>query len=323
MPEIFGETGAYYIVGFEPETPGRQDDTRSIEVKVARADVRVFAQRQYMTRAVPKASSVSRGAEAPVSLEKALRGSAAECQQAADVVRCGIRRLRHGKGERSCQRRRWRVRQRRESAMPLEFAVTAVNQTGRQVAYARETATVTFKPATLNRRTEANVQTHVELPPGEYEVRVAVSDPATGVSASVFGPVTVPLFGRASLSMSDVIVETTGRTAAVSASAIPVPATTTRRVFEQDEEVRALVQVYRALSAPTAIAPVSVRTSMSTRQGRAIRDQLLALTAKNFTNRRAGLALDIGELPPGEYILKIEAAVEGHNAGHTLWFTVQ
>ena len=54
-----------------------------------------------------------------------------------------------------------------------------------------------------------------------------------------------------------------------------------------------------------------------------MRDQVLVLTAKDFTNRRAGLALDIGQLPPGEYVLKIEAAVEGHNAGHTLWFTVQ
>ena len=68
----------------------------------------------------------------------------------------------------------------RETAMPLEFAVTAVNQkTGRSVAFARETATVTFKPGTSNRRAEGNVQTHIELTPGDYEVRVAVSDPAT------------------------------------------------------------------------------------------------------------------------------------------------
>ena len=155
------------------------------------------------------------------------------------------------------------------SAMPLEFAVTAVNQTGRQVAYARETATVTFKPVTLNRRAEANVQTHVELSPGDYEVRVAVSDPATGISASVFGPVAVPQFGSAPLSLSDVILETTSGTYARPAPAGPVPVTTTRRVFEPDEGVRALVQVYRAFSA--AMSPCRSpcgRQSWTPREGR-------------------------------------------------------
>ena len=201
--------------------------------------------------------------------------------------------------------------------------MTAVNQTGRQVAYARETATVTFKPATLNRRAEANVQTHVELPSGDYEVRVAVSDPATGVSASVFGPVTVPLFGSASLSLSDVIVEAAGRTAALPASATPVPATTTRRVFEQDEEVRALVQVYQGAQRTDVIAPVSVRTTITDATGRTIRDQLLALTGKDFTNRRASLGVDIGGLPAEEYVLSIDASMARQRASRILRFTVQ
>ena len=160
-----------------------------------------------MTQAVSKSSSVTRGAETPVSLEKALRGLLPNASRPLTLSAAAFAGSGAAKASVLVNVDVGAFANAAESAMPLEFAVTAVNQTGRQVAYARETATVTFKPATGNRRAEANVQTHVELPPGDYEVRVAVSDPATGISASVFGPVAVPLFGSASLSLSDVIVE--------------------------------------------------------------------------------------------------------------------
>ena len=58
VPEIFGETDGYYVVGFEPGTPDQRDNKRSIEVKVPRRGVRVYAQRQYMAPAVEKTSSI-------------------------------------------------------------------------------------------------------------------------------------------------------------------------------------------------------------------------------------------------------------------------
>jgi len=205
--------------------------------------------------------------------------------------------------------------------MPLEFAVSAVNETGRQLAFARETADVTFELVTASRRAEANVQTQVRLSPGDYEVRVAVSNPATGVVASVFSPVAVPPFGTAPLSLSDVIVETAGRTATPSGS--QRPAATTRRTFAPDERVRALVQVYQGTRRTNAIAPMSVRTSILDANGNAVRDQVMALTVNDFTNRRAALALEIGGLPPGEYVLNLDASLAQHKKARTLRFTVQ
>ena len=57
--------------------------------------------------------------------------------------------------------------------------------------------------------------------------------------------------------------------------------------------------------------------------GRAIRDQILSLPAKNFSNRRAALALDIGQLPRGEYVLSVDASLERQKASRTLRFAVQ
>jgi hypothetical protein len=312
VPEIFGESDTYYILGFEPGTPGERDNKRSIEVKVAREGVRVYTQRQYVARAVEKAS-----------LEKALRGLlpnasrpltlsvaafAGSEKKATVIVNVDVGAFANA----------------RETAMPLEFAVSAVNQKGgRQVAFARETASVTFKPGMPDRRAEANVQTHIQLTPGDYEIRVAVSDPATEIVASVYCPVAVPLFGSAPLSLSDVIVETTTRMAAPPESAVPVSAPTTRRVFEPDESVRALMQIYQGTQRTGAVVPVSVRTSILDANGRAIRDQYLALQAKNFTNRRAALAVDIGQLPRGEYVLSVDASLERQKASRILHFAVQ
>ena len=71
------------------------------------------------------------------------------------------------------------------------------------------------------------------------------------------------------------------------------------------------------------IAPVSVRTTILDAKGRAIRDQLLALAVKDFTNRRAALALDIGQLPPGEYVLNIDASLERQKTSRIVPFAVQ
>src|SRR5262249_54898762 len=159
-------------------------------------------------------------------------------------------------------------------------------------------------------RSEANVQTHLKLKPGEYEVRVGVSDPATGVVASVFGPVTVPRFDNASLSLSDVIVEAANGAA------------TTRRRLERDERFRAVVEVHQGTQRTSAIAPVSVRTSILDANGRAARDQVLALSAKDFPNRRAALALDLGQLPPGDYTLTIDASLDRQRASRVVRFAV-
>ena len=94
-------------------------------------------------------------------------------------------------------------------------------------------------------------------------------------------------------------------------------------MFEQDERVRALVQIYQGTQRTDIIVPVSVRTSIVDAKGRAVRDQLLALTVKNFTNRRAALALDIGQLPPGEYVLSLDASLERQKTGRILHFAVQ
>jgi VWFA-related protein len=322
VPEIFGESDAYYMIGFEPATPGARDTTRSIEVRVARDGVRVTAQRHYMVQTSGTPPAAPRGADGTVPLDEALRGLLPDARRPLTLGVAAFAGSDNANAMVTVNVDVGAFADAGAMPMPLVFAVAAFDQAGRQVAIARDTATVTFAPATSTRRAEANVQTHINVKPGDYDVRVAVSDPATGVVASVFGPVTVPPFGSSPLSLSDVIVETEGG-AAAPPSAAAAPSTTTRRLFEQNERVRALVQVYQGTQRTDGLAPVSVQTRILDANSRAVRDQVLALTGKDFTNRRAALALDIGQLPPGEYILTIDASRERQKANRSLRFAVQ
>jgi hypothetical protein len=54
-----------------------------------------------------------------------------------------------------------------------------------------------------------------------------------------------------------------------------------------------------------------------------MRDQVLAVAAKDFTNRRAALALDVGQLSSGDYVLTIDASVERQKTSRALPFSVR
>jgi hypothetical protein len=209
--------------------------------------------------------------------------------------------------------------------VPLDITVVATDQAGRGVASARQTSTVsssgTAPDASVDAKQparEINVQSHVELPPGDYVLRVAVTDPATGKVASVFSDVTVPKFDSAALSLSGVTVDVAG-------TAPAAPATTTRRSFRREERVRALLQIYQGTQRSDPIVPVSMRVQIVDAKGAAVRDQSLPFGEQAFTNRRADcvITLPLAKLPAGEYLLKLDASVGGQKSGRALRFVVE
>jgi hypothetical protein len=165
---------------------------------------------------------------------------------------------------------------------------------------------------------EAAVQSQLELDPGDYGIRLAVSDPSAGKVASVFSDVTVPEFDTAPVSMSGISVEVV-RTA----SAPPVP--TTRRVFKRSETVRAVTQIYQGTSRTDPILPVSLRVQILDASGAPVRDQALPFTEAAFANRRADgvITLPLSKLAPGQYLLKIDANSGRLNSGRAIRFAVE
>jgi hypothetical protein len=71
------------------------------------------------------------------------------------------------------------------------------------------------------------------------------------------------------------------------------------------------------------LRPVAVRNRVFTADGRAVRDQRLTLKSENFANRTAGMAVDLTGLPPGGYILAIDASCERETARRRVPFAVR
>ena len=146
VPAIFRESEAYYVLGVERGASDRPEKPRSIEVKVGRKGLRVIAQRQYV---LPSAQlNASAAAPGPTSTQDALSrllpGASlplalaitafASPDSTKAIVRVSVDAgaFAHADG----------------SAAPLEVAVMAVDGTGKSLASARQTSTISgVRPA--------------------------------------------------------------------------------------------------------------------------------------------------------------------------------
>ena len=318
VPEIFRESEAYYVLGVERgRTDGPEASTRPIEVKVGREGLHAYAQRQYQLQPakstgsgmVPVSAASSEEALTRLlpsaSLPLALAVTAFAGQNSGKaIVRTSVDVGAFARSD--------------GSDVSLEIALLATDRTGRPVGSARQTSTIAIPRVPSGRPVEVNVPSHLELPAGDYAVRVAVSERATGRVASVFSDITVPAFDSAALSLSGVTVDV-----ASTSSGAPVP--TTRRVFNSGERVRASVQIYQGTSRTDAPAPVVMQVQILDAKGRSVHEESLPFSATTFTDRRADcvMAIPLANLSPGEYLLKLEASAEQRRSGRALRFAIE
>jgi hypothetical protein len=122
------------------------------------------------------------------------------------------------------------------------------DERGRRVGGARQTGTAVpaSAGASVGIAPLVELQTYLELPPGDYELRAAVMNADTQAASSVFTHVTVPSFDDAHLSLSDVVLGTRENAGSLpeGAPAMPIVPTTTR-AFGTSQAAWAFVRVYR------------------------------------------------------------------------------
>ena len=164
VPEIFRESDAYYVIGVEPGTPGQADARRSIEVKVGRKGVHVYAQRQYVSTPLANTSSAVPGG---TSLDHALSGLLPAAGRPLALAVAAFASPDSPNALVSVNVDASTFAGPVDTPVPLEIAVTAVDQIGRQVAFARQTSTITVPRATPSRPAEANVPMQLELASGD------------------------------------------------------------------------------------------------------------------------------------------------------------
>jgi len=319
VPQILDESSAYYLIGIERGASARPDGMRRLEIKVRRKGAHVAAQRLYAgLPARPLNAAEVPAATKAGPLENALTGLMprdevplslavtpfANPETGTPVVRVSVDVAAFVRSD--------------GAHVPLDVAILAVDSAGRQVASARQTSTVTASRPESGLPFTLDVQSLLPLPPGEFGIRVAVSDPGAGRVGSVFSDISVPNYADAPLSVSGVSVEYASATGGD-------PIATTRRRFARTERVRAVLQMYQGTAQTEPLAPVSMRVRILDAKGVAVHDQPLTYPAAAFTRRRAGcvFVLPLAKLTAGEYLIRFDASANGRTSGRTVRFSVE
>jgi len=314
VPEIFRETDAYYVLAYEPADAVRSARPRSIEVKVSRAGARVTTTRSAQPQAVN--SRIATGERSPLDL--ALAGLLPDARVPLDMAAAAFAAATGTKAYVTVTLDAAAIGA-RDGQGGVDVALSVSDQRGRRVASVREGG--------LALRTGANVQTHVIVPPGDYELRAAIQARDTGVAASVFSQLAVASFADAPLSMSNLVMgtrENPDPPPDADAPDISVIAST-QRTFPRSGIAWAFAQIYQGTQRTDAIQPVAIRTTVIGASRRTVREESASLGADSFTKRRAAvrIRLPLSVLSPGAYVLRVTVTQGPRTASRAAAFTVE
>ena len=330
VPDIFRESDSYYLIGFRPADPASNGRFHKITVKTTRRGLDVHARTGYTApapteRAGPGATALSEPVRAaltgllpasatPIDLNAAVV-AVPGARTSAVVLTVGVDGFAAGTVP--------------PANVPLDVVASAFDRGGHPKGVARQTLNVSWarSPAAPDRRFD--VLSRLDLPPGEYEIRVAVSSGADARTASVFAYVTVPAFAAAPLSLSNVIVNATPGTLAAPkdflASVVPI-VPTGRREFERADRLVAFFRIYQGTGRNDALAPVQLRCSVFDASDRMVANETSVIGAGEFATARTAdhyVTLPLTGLTPGEYLLEVETTMGQRTAGRALRFAVK
>ena len=209
---------------------------------------------------------------------------------------------------------------------PLEIVTTAFDTGGRPRGMTRQALELSWPAAAATGERRFDGMTRIDLAPGEYEVRIAVSGAAR--TASVFSYVTVPAFAAAPLSISNIVVGATAGTLSAPkdflAPLLPI-VPTARREFARTDRFLAFFRIYQGTARQDPLSPVHLQSTVVDARGAVVATETSTLDAGQFaTNRTADhyLTVPLATLAPGDYLLKIETTMGSRVAGRAIRFIV-
>lgn len=326
MPELFAESHSYYLLAFAPVDREPNGKYHKIDVKVNRPGVNVRTRSGYYAGekvvagnkpsvVAPEPLTALEGvlprADVPLAVSAAPFGVAGK-QQADVAIVLGVRQ---------------QVRaQSAEGSSFVKVLAAAFDRTGRSVNSENQTVGITL-PANVVGDFPYEVLSRLALKPGRYELRVALDAPP-GQRASVYTYVDVPDFSESPLSLSGLVLS------ALPAWPIAPPdgfkdllpiVPTTRREFDRTDRVSAFVRVYQATKEAPRAAELLAQIQDIT--GRVVTKDAYSLPPDRFagTSRAADyrIAVPVGRLATGEYLLTIDATESTHTAQRSVRFRVR
>jgi VWFA-related protein len=319
---IVDENSSYYVLGYYPTNERRDGRFRRIEVRLKRPGLAVVARKGY---AAPKGkAAVEKTIEASAGTSKELRDALNSPLQMSGLKMAVFAAPMKGPSRKAAIAlvteflgREFAFTEKDGKFLnTLEMSYVAVGKQGKVADGKRDRVELSFKPETYRRVLEAGmrVQSRLELPPGSYQLRVAVRE-SGGRTGSVFYDLSVPDFAKDPLSISGVVVTsmaagtvpTAGAIAEIG-DALKTPPTTSR-VFSSADELSVLAEVYDNQGAVSHSVDISATLKaegrvqvFSNSETRASKELGGASGGYGYTNR-----IPLKGLAPGLYVLTIEA----------------
>lgn len=204
----------------------------------------------------------------------------------------------------------------------LDVAIVAVDKDAKIRASTRSPAAISLSPERKAVVTQHGFRlvTKIDLPPGRYQVRFAAREAGAANLGSVFYEIDVPDFTKGPMSMSGIVLTSTGAARVVTGGGdqlkdlIPiVPAA--RREFARDEDLGVYAEVYDNLGA--AAHKVDIVASVLTDDGREVVKSAEERDSSEFGGKRGGFGyvgrFPLKDLAPGLYVLRIQASARVSN----------
>ena len=211
----------------------------------------------------------------------------------------------------------------------VDVQTNAYSPDGRpRVTGRRHTARVVLVPTSRKGPARYDLLSDIDLPPGQYELRLSAHRGLDAVSGSLYADVDVPDFTNAPLSVSGVMVEVVPTNATAPQGAfdayLPIVPTSTRE-FTADDEVSAFLRIYQGGKEP--LRPATVSYQLVNEDDRVLREARDPLGSDRFYV--GGRAADYQarhsrsrDLRPERYLLTLDVFLGGETIRRSVQFTV-
>jgi hypothetical protein len=321
IERIFSENGSFYLLGFQPPASDPPGTLHRLTVRVNRPNTEVRTRSGFYTPKVekpdplvtPMARAVARplpSADLPLRVELApfmTKGS----DEAAVTMVLGLRA----------------PEATRLGSDTVEIQVSAFTPDGVARGTSQQ-AVVALRGSASEAPGDYEALSQIQLKPGRYELRIAAHSVASNVVGSVFADVDVPDFARQPLSMSGVLIERQPALPSAPrqafASIVPI-VPTAERTFARTDSASVFLRVYQG--GRQTLSAVSFHARILDENGAARLNETTTLAREQFDpitrSVEYRLAIPLGSLTAGQYLLTFEATLDAAAATRNVRFTIK
>jgi VWFA-related protein len=308
--EIFDENASYYLVGYRSSNTSTSTRFRRIDVRVSRPGVTVRARSGY--RGVRASAPGNDKDGASPALVKAMRDAAPKGDIAMQMTAAAF--AQPGKKTATVPIavavRFPRLALKGNTVDYVNLIVGAYKPDGARGPSERLNARIVLRP-TNDPFVHYELLTALQMEPGRYQLRIAAESALHAKEGSLHYDVVVPDFSKGDLNLSGVVISVEPNVLVAGKERLGpmVPVVpTSRREFWMHDRVSAFLRLYQSERAKD---PVSLTVQLRDADDRKVFERNETIPTTRLSTVRAadcGIALPLHNLPPGPYLLTIDAS---------------